>query len=949
MIEFIYRHIGPTDDSIQAMLDYLGYDSLDAFTATLVPDNIQIEQSLNVPDALSETEASQRLLEISQKNQVYRSLIGQGFYGTVTPPVIRRSVLENPAWYSGYTPYQAEISQGRLEALFNFQTMVSDLTGFPIANASLLDEPTAVAEAIMLCNRAQKSRGSEIFLSDNCHPQTLTVCRARAELLGWSVVVGDWSEYEPSENSFAAVIQYPETDGGMHDFSEFTQRMHAGGVLVVAATDLLALTLFEEPASWDADVAVGSTQRFGCPVGFGGPHAAFFATKEAFKRLIPGRIVGRSVDSSGQNALRLALQTREQHIRREKATSNICTAQVLPAVMASMYALYHGANNLRDMAESVHAITNYLARRLSDSGYNLVMRQAQGARFDTVRIQLSADRLITLRQRALEEGINFRYYSDTDLGFSIDETVDYPLLNALARIFDFELDAWASILDEASPAKNLFRKSAFLTHPIFNRNRSELEITRYMYKLAEKDLTLVDSMIPLGSCTMKLNAASELEPVSWEQFNQLHPLVPKDQAEGYRILIEELSEWLAEITGFHSVSLQPNSGASGEYAGLVAIRSYHESQGAVGAKERNICLIPESAHGTNPASASLAGFKVVSVACSEGCVDLADLKSKAEQYSDHLGAFMLTYPSTYGIYESSVKEICSIIHRNGGQVYLDGANMNAMVGLCRPGDFGADVCHLNLHKTFCIPHGGGGPGSGPIGVAEHLSPFVPSNPFELNASFARPVAGANFGSASILSIPWMYIQSMGARGLKKASQVAILNANYLLKRLSGHYSVLYKGASGLIAHEGIIDLRPFKKELGIDVNDICKRLIDYGFHAPTMSWPVIGTLMIEPTESETIEELDRFVDAMIAIREEIRAVEEGRADAEDNVLKHAPFTVATVSADIWPYSFSRSDAAWPKGLDKRRKFWSPVSRIDNALGDRVLICSCPPVEELADA
>lgn len=949
MIEFIYRHIGPTDDSIKAMLDYLGYDSLDAFTDALVPDNIQIEQALKVPDALSETESSQRLMGIAKKNQVFHSLIGQGFYGTVTPPVIRRNILENPAWYSGYTPYQAEISQGRLEALFNFQTMVSDLTGFPIANASLLDEPTAVAEAIMLCHRAQKSRGSEVFLSDNCHPQTLSICRARAELLGWTVVVGDWSKYEPSEDSFAAVIQYPETDGGLHNFTEFTERMHKGGVLVVAATDLLALTLFAEPASWDADVAVGSTQRFGCPVGFGGPHAAFFATKEAYKRLIPGRIVGRSVDSSSNDALRLALQTREQHIRREKATSNICTAQVLPAVMASMYALYHGANNLRAMAESVHAITNYLARRLSESGYALVRRQASDARFDTLRIELSPDRLVTLRQRALKEGMNLRYYSDTELGFSIDETVDYPLLEALARIFDFELDSWSSIQSEVSPAKAFFRKSAFLSHPIFNRNRSELEITRYMYKLAKKDLTLVDSMIPLGSCTMKLNAASELEPVSWEHFNQIHPLVPEDQVAGYRILIEELSEWLAEITGFHSVSLQPNSGASGEYAGLVAIRSYHESQGAVGPKQRDICLIPESAHGTNPASARLAGFKVVTVACSGGCVDLADLQAKAEQYSDHLGAFMLTYPSTYGIYESSVKDICSIIHRNGGQVYLDGANMNAMVGLCRPGDFGADVCHLNLHKTFCIPHGGGGPGSGPIGVAKHLEPFLPSNPFDLDASFARPVAGAQFGSASILSIPWMYIQSMGASGLKKASQVAILNANYLLKRLSGHYSILYQGTSGLVAHEGIIDLRPFKKELGIDVNDICKRLIDYGFHAPTMSWPVIGTLMIEPTESETIEELDRFVDAMIAIREEIRAVEEGRADAEDNVLKNAPFTIAAVSADIWPYSFSRTDAAWPKGLDRRRKFWSPVSRIDNALGDRVLICSCPPVEALTDA
>ena len=942
MIEFKYRHIGPTDDCINWMLEYLGYDSLDALTDKLIPNDIQFKEKLNVPDALSETEATQRLLKIAEKNDLFHSLIGQGYYGTITPPVIRRNILENPAWYSGYTPYQAEISQGRLEALFNFQTMVSDLTGLPIANASLLDEPTAVAEAIMLCHRANRSKGSEVFLSDKCHPQTIAICQARSELLGWTVVVGDWKSYTPNETSFAAVVQYPETDGILNDFTGFSKRMHDNGVLVVAATDLLALTLFAEPASWGADVAVGSTQRFGCPMGFGGPHAAFFATKEDYKRMIPGRIVGRSKDSSGQDALRLALQTREQHIRREKATSNICTAQVLPAVMASMFALYHGASNLRSIAETAHAIITYIEAKLKESSYVI----DAGARFDTIKLSVSESEMKAIRLRAVEERINLRYYSDTELGFSIDETVDLQILSSLGKIFGFNVDSWESVIGQKSNvfAEPLFRKTEFLKHPIFNRNRSELEITRYIFNLAKKDLTLVDSMIPLGSCTMKLNSASELDPVSWDSLNQLHPLIPKEQAEGYLQLTRELSDWLAEITGFHSVSLQPNSGASGEYAGLVAIRSYHESRGD---KQRNICLIPESAHGTNPASASLVGFKVISIACSDGCVDLEDLEAKAEQYQEHLGAFMLTYPSTYGIYESKVKDICSIIHKYGGQVYMDGANMNAMVGLCRPGDFGADVCHLNLHKTFCIPHGGGGPGSGPIGVAEHLAPFLPSDPCELDAEFSRPVAGANFGSALILSIPWMYIQSMGASGLKKASQVAILNANYMLNRLSQHYEILYRGEGGLVAHEGIIDLRPFKKSVGIDVNDVCKRLIDYGFHAPTMSWPVIGTIMIEPTESETIEELDRFIDAMIAIREEIESIEKGESDVDDNVLKHSPFTIAVLSADVWPYSFSRTQAGWPNGLNKERKFWTPVTRIDNALGDRNLICSCPRVEELA--
>ena len=954
MTAFVDRHIGPSKEEIKRMLDYVGYDSLNSLTDSLIPENIRFNQALSVPSALSESEATERLQGIASKNKGFKSLIGQGYYGTITPLVIQRNVLENPGWYSGYTPYQAEISQGRLEALFNFQTMVSDLTGLPIANASLLDEATAVAEAIMLCHRAKRGALSEVFLSDKCHPQTLAICKSRAELLGWKLVVGDWKTYEPNEQSFASVIQYPDTEGLVEDFKEFAEKMHAKGVLVVAASDLLALTLFVEPGAWGADVVVGNTQRFGCPMGYGGPHAAFFATKETYKRLVPGRIVGRSKDSSGQDALRLALQTREQHIRREKATSNICTAQVLPAVIASMYALYHGPENIRAMAERIKAITDYLLNLIKDAeglkGTDGFVLEA-GVRFDTIKISASKSYIESLKQKAESEKVNLRYYSNTEVGFSIDETVDAATVQSLGRIFEIDVSDFGAKGFDYEEAPLLKRLSPFLSHPIFNQHRSELEITRYIYALAKKDITLADSMIPLGSCTMKLNSSSELEPISWPDFNQLHPYVPKDQSEGYDLLTGELSDWLADITGFKAVSLQPNSGASGEYAGLVAIRSYHESRGD---SARNICLIPESAHGTNPASSSLAGFDVIVIQCADGCVDLNDLKEKAERYKEHLGAFMLTYPSTYGIYESQVREICEIVHSFGGQVYLDGANMNAMVGLCRPGDFGADVCHLNLHKTFCIPHGGGGPGSGPIGVAEHLVPFLPSDPSDPSdplglsgdpSKFQRPVSAANFGSASILPIPWMYIQTMGGAGLKKASQVAILNANYILKRLSEHYDILYKGPTGLVAHEGIIDLRPFKKSVGIDVNDICKRLIDYGFHAPTMSWPVIGTIMIEPTESESIQELDRFIDAMIAIRQEIKAIESEAVSPETNVLKFAPFTIPMVTIDDWPYPFTRREAAWPNGLDKDKKFWPPVSRIDNALGDRNLICSCPPVEE----
>lgn len=943
MTKFVDRHIGPSEENIQTMLSHLGFATLDQLTEALVPSSIAFDKALDLPEALSESEALERLKKIASQNKCFQNFIGQGYYGTHTPLVIQRNVLENPCWYSGYTPYQAEISQGRLEALFNFQTMVSDLTGLPIANASLLDEPTAVAEAIMLCHRAKKGKGRRLFLSDTCHPQTISVCQSRAELLGWETVIGDWKNFEADSDTFACVVQYPDTNGILEEFQSFVDQVHSKGALVVAATDLLALTLFVEPAQWGADVVVGSSQRLGCPIGFGGPHAAFFATKEAYKRLVPGRIVGQSKDRSGQNALRLALQTREQHIRREKATSNICTAQVLPAVIASMYALYHGPDGLKSIASRILKITEHISETLSKKAGLSILG---GIRFDTIKLSAEASVVQEIKIKALAEQINFRYYSDTEFSLSIDETFNASACAALARVFGVKFKSIDQIVAREIPVNSITRNSDYLTHPVFSNNRSEQELTRYIYSLAKKDLTLADAMIPLGSCTMKLNAASQLEPIAWAEFNHLHPYAPADQTKGYQILTSELADWLAEITGFSSVSLQPNSGASGEYAGLVAIRSFHESRDE---GFRDVCLIPESAHGTNPASASLVGFKVISVNCTEGCVDIEDLKKKAEEYKESLGAFMLTYPSTYGIYESEVRTICDIIHEQGGQVYLDGANMNAMVGLCRPGDFGADVCHLNLHKTFCIPHGGGGPGSGPIGVAKHLVSFLPSDPCASEASFQRPVAGSLYGSASILPIPWMYIQTMGAPGLKKASQLAILNANYLLKRLSSDYEILYRGASGLVAHEGIIDLRPFKKSLGIDVNDICKRLIDYGFHAPTMSWPVIGTIMIEPTESETLEELEAFISAMLSIREEIRLIELGTSDKEDNVLKYAPFTTADVSADVWPYSFSRSQAAWPKGLDRSKKFWSPVSRIDNALGDRNLVCSCPKVENFVEA
>ncbi len=943
MTKFVDRHIGPSEENIKEMLTSVGFDSMDQLTTELVPDSIALRQTLNLPDALSESDALDRLRRIASKNKCFRNFIGQGYYGTHTPLVIQRNVLENPCWYSGYTPYQAEISQGRLEALFNFQTMVADLTGLPIANASLLDEPTAVAEAIMLCHRAKRGKGSKVFLSETCHPQTISICQSRAELLGWKVIIGDWKAFEADEHTFACVVQYPDTNGIIEEYASFTERMHTQGALVIAAADLLALTVFVEPAQWGADVVVGNSQRFGCPIGFGGPHAAFFATKEAYKRLVPGRIVGRSKDRSGQNALRLALQTREQHIRREKATSNICTAQVLPAVIASMFALYHGPQGLKAMASKILKIANGLTHKIAEMPEYSVL---SGHIFDTIKITSEAHIIREIRERALEESVNLRYYSETEIGLSIDETFHASDVEILGKILNCDFGSLEAVIASFSDGHELARETAYLEQAVFIKNRSEQELTRYIHRLAKKDITLADSMIPLGSCTMKLNASSQLEPIAWSEFNQLHPYAPEDQSLGYKMLTSELSDWLAEITGFSSVSLQPNSGASGEYAGLVAIRSYHESRNE---GHRNVCLIPESAHGTNPASSSLAGFTVISVNCLEGCVDVDDLLAKAEEYRDVLGAFMLTYPSTYGIYESEVRSICEIIHEHGGQVYLDGANMNAMVGLCRPGDFGADVCHLNLHKTFCIPHGGGGPGSGPIGVAEHLVEFLPSDPCSVGDGFQRPVAASMFGSASILPIPWMYIQMMGAEGLKKASQVAILNANYLLKRLGEDYDVLYRAKSGLVAHEGIIDLRGFKKNVGIDVDDVCKRLIDYGFHAPTMSWPVIGTIMIEPTESESLEELEAFIHAMRSIREEIRLVEVGESDPEDNVLKQAPFTTAVLTADVWPYSFSRSQAAWPSGLDVSKKFWPPVTRIDNALGDRNLICTCPKVEDFAEA
>ena len=965
---FARRHIGPNREEIDAMLGGVGFENLDALIEAAIPKNIRLNRQLDLPEAKSESEALTELRAIAKKNKVARSFIGAGYYDCITPPVIQRNILENPGWYTAYTPYQAEIAQGRLEALLNFQTMIVDLTKLDIANASLLDEATAAAEAMALCHAVVTARKT-FFVADNCHPQTIEVVRTRAKPLGIEIKVDNFSRFKFDNTVFGVLVQYPATDGAIYDYTEFVRQAHTAGALVVVAADILALALLKPPGEFGADVAVGNTQRFGVPLGFGGPHAAYFATRDEHRRHLPGRLVGVSHDAEGRPAYRLAMQTREQHIRRDKATSNICTAQVLLAVIASMYAVYHGPHGLRAIATRVHSFASKLASGLSQLGIEI----AHKAFFDTIRIEVGEMSSRDILERAVKAGCNLRALGPHSLGISMDETTadaDLEILMAALRgtnVRDFEDDKLAG--SEFQVPQSAIRSSDFLTHPVFNTHDTETEMLRYLKKLELRDLSLTTSMIPLGSCTMKLNAAAEMFPISWPEISKLHPFAPNDQTAGYIEICTQLEEWLAEMTGFAAVSLQPNAGSQGEYAGLLAIREYHASRGEA---HRNVCLIPTSAHGTNPASAVMAGFKVVPVAClKDGDIDLADLRAKADEHARDLAALMVTYPSTHGVFEPTIREICDIVHAHGGQVYMDGANMNAQVGLCRPGDYGADVCHLNLHKTFCIPHGGGGPGVGPIGVAKHLAAFLPRE-FILDPETGeiifgegergkRPPAGngpnyrhgggkvgnvaaAPFGSASILTITWMYIRMMGAEGLKRASEVAILNANYIAKRLDRYFPVLFKGKRGLVAHECILDLRQWKSA-GIEVEDVAKRLIDYGFHAPTISWPVAGTMMVEPTESEPKHELDRFCDAMISIHAEIEAVARGKIDRENNLLKNAPHTAWQIASEKWDRPYSREQAAFPAPWTREHKFWPAVARIDNVYGDRNLFCSCPPVEE----
>ncbi len=957
---FVKRHIGPSADELEQMLKALGFSTLDALIDQAVPSAIRLNQPLKLSEAQSEYAALAHLKEIASKNQVFRSFIGMGYHDCITPPVIGRNILENPGWYTAYTPYQAEIAQGRLEALLNFQTMIIDLTGLEIANASLLDEGTAAAEAMSMSYGLCKTKANAFFVSSACHPQTIEVVQTRARPLDIEVIVGDHQTFGFEQEVFGALLQYPATDGTIYDYREFIEKAHAAKALVTVAADPLSLALLTPPGEFGADIAVGSTQRFGVPLGYGGPHAAYFATREAYKRQVPGRIVGVSKDAQGKPALRLALQTREQHIRRDKATSNICTAQVLLAVIASMYAVYHGSEGIKRIAQKVHQLTVILAEGLKQLGYSIDSDRF----FDTVRVGVTNESPLQSAQAVLEaaqaRGINLRFLDDTAVGITLDETTTVQDLSNLWQIFagseslPFTVEELANPKSDAAlpplikggsqNLKSLVRTSSYLTNPVFNRYHSETELLRYLHRLQAKDLSLTTSMIPLGSCTMKLNATAEMMPVTWPEFGKIHPFAPQSQTRGYQILFQQLEEWLAEITGFAGISLQPNAGSQGEYAGLQVIRQYHEHQGE---GHRNICLIPESAHGTNPASAVMCGLKVVAVACDDqGNVDLDDLKAKAQKHSKELAALMVTYPSTHGVFEEQIREICDIVHANGGQVYMDGANMNAQVGLCRPGDFGADVCHLNLHKTFCIPHGGGGPGMGPIGVMSHLVPFLPGHSV-VGMGDDRSIgaiSAAPWGSASILPISWMYIAMMGATGLTEATKVAILNANYIAHRLEPYYPVLYKGKAELVAHECILDLRSLKKSAGIEVDDIAKRLMDYGFHAPTVSWPVAGTMMVEPTESESKEELDRFCDAMIAIRQEIEEIEMGQVDAQDNVLKNAPHTAEALMSSEWNHPYSREQAAYPAPWTREHKFWPTVGRIDNAFGDRNLVCSCVGME-----
>ena len=946
---FVRRHNGPSDADVAEMLKVVGFPSLDALTDATVPAAIRSKKPLALPPGRGEFELLEELQCIAAQNQVQRSFIGLGYHDTITPGVILRNVLLNPGWYTQYTPYQAEISQGRLEALLNYQTLIADLTGLPVANASLLDEGTAAAEAMSMLHAVAKDvEGRGFFVAQDCHPQTIAVVQTRAKPLGWTVHVGDPRTFDFSQKVFGALVQYPTTDGALVDYRGFIEKAHASGALVVMAADPLALTLLTPPGELGADVAVGSAQRFGVPMGFGGPHAAYLATKSEFARSMPGRIIGVSVDAQGRPALRMALQTREQHIRREKATSNICTAQVLLAVMAGFYAVYHGPQGLQAIAARVHACARALARGLSKLG--LKVRHEQF--FDTVRIDVGdAAKADAFVAAALAKRMNLRRIDATSLGVTVDETTAPHELQALLQVFnggkapDFQVGALLQGAIELPPA--LARKSAFLQHPVFHRYHSETEMLRYIRSLESKDLSLAHAMIPLGSCTMKLNATSEMEPVTWPAFGRLHPFAPEAQWKGYRQIFDQLEGMLKEVTGFAGVSFMPNAGSQGEYAGLLVIRQYQEQRGQ---GHRDVCLIPMSAHGTNPASAVMAGYRVVPVKTdASGNVDLEDLKARAAEYKDQLAAAMVTYPSTHGVFEEGIKELCEIVHGAGGQVYMDGANMNAQVGLCRPGDIGADVCHLNLHKTFCIPHGGGGPGMGPICVAKHLVDFLPTHPLVKTggAHGTGPVSAAPFGSASILLISWVYIALMGAEGLKRATQVAILNANYVAKRLEAAYPTLYRGRNGTVAHECILDPRKLKGVAGVEVEDIAKRLMDYGFHAPTVSFPVAGTLMVEPTESESKFELDRFVDAMLAIRAEIAEIEAGKASKDDNVLKRAPHTAAVVTADTWDRPYARSKAAWPSPFTQERKFWPSVSRVNNVHGDRNLVCVCPPMESYA--
>ena len=936
--EFIARHVGPSADDQQQMLSALGCTNLQQLTAQVVPEAIAMAEDLAIVDGCTEAQALAELREIASHNLVFKSFIGQGYYGTITPNVIQRNILENPAWYTAYTPYQPEISQGRLEALINFQTMISDLTGMEMSNSSMLDEGTAAAEAMALCQRMSKSKSSRFFVDSDCLPQTIEVIKTRAEPMGIEVEVADPASF--SGEAFGILLQYPGASGEVRDYREIIGKVQEQKGLAVMAADILSLVLLESPGSLGADVAIGTTQRFGVPLGFGGPHAGYMATREAYKRNLPGRLVGLSQDANGDPAYRLALQTREQHIRREKATSNICTAQVLLAVIAGMYAVYHGPQGLQRIAQRVHLLTSVLAEGLRLNN----MLPTNTHWFDTLTLH-TGNRTEEIVAAAEAREINLRQIDAEHIGLSIDETTGSDDIVALWDILlgehSLNLDTLAAEVAGSLP-DDLIRTDGFLTHPTFNSYHSETEMLRYLRRLADKDIALDRAMIPLGSCTMKLNATAEMLPITWPEFSNMHPFSPTDQTGGYRVMIDQLESMLCAATGYDAMSLQPNAGSQGEYAGLLAIRGYHESRGDA---HRTICLIPSSAHGTNPASAQMCGMKVVLVKCDDqGNVDIADLKEKAAAHSENLAAIMVTYPSTHGVFEEGIKEICQIVHDHGGQVYIDGANLNAMVGVCQPGKFGGDVSHLNLHKTFCIPHGGGGPGVGPVGVGEHLAPFLPKEG-EGGERRGAQVSAAPFGSASILPITWMYIRMMGRVGLKQATEVAILNANYIANRLQEHYQVLYTGANGRVAHECILDVRPIKDDVGISVDDIAKRLIDYGFHAPTMSFPVSGTLMIEPTESESKAELDRFCDAMIAIKHEVNQVANGEFQLDDNPLVSAPHTAAIVTADEWNRAYSRSQAAYPVDSLRDSKYWPPVGRLDNVFGDRNLICSCPSMSD----